>query len=125
MVNKLDQFIDEFNLILQTFEELNYRAYICCDYNIDLLQIENSNKVHLFYQNMSLSGFSPQITLPTRLSETTCTFIDYIITNNIDNNHLSGVLTGKISDHQMNFCMINDKRTAANSKGNSSKLKKK
>ena len=117
MVNKLDQFIDEFNLILQTFEELNYRAYLCGDYNIDLLQIENSNKVHLFYQNMSLSGFFPQITLPTRLSETTCTLIDNIITNNIDNNHLSGVLTGKISDHQMNFCMINDKRTAAISKG--------
>ena len=32
MVSKLDQFIDEFNLILQTFEELNYRAYICGDY---------------------------------------------------------------------------------------------
>ena len=66
---------------------------------------------------MSLSGFFPKITLPTRLSETTCTLIDNIITNNIDNKHLSGVLTRKISDHQMNFCMINDKRTAANSKG--------
>ena len=66
---------------------------------------------------MSLSGFSPKITLPTRLSETTCTLIDNTITNNIDNNHLSGVLTRKISDHQMNFCMINDKQTAANNKG--------
>ena len=56
-------------------------------------------------------------TLPTRLSETTCTLIDNIITNNIDNNHLSGVLTRKISDHQMNFCMIKDKRTAPNNKG--------
>ena len=91
MVSKLDQFIDEFNLILQTFEELNYRAYTCGDYNIDLLQIKNSNKVNLFYQNMSLSGFFPKITLPTRLSETTCTLIDNIITNNIDNDHLSGV----------------------------------
>ena len=117
MVSKLDQFIDEFNLILQTFEELNYRAYIYGDYNIDLLQIENSNKVNLFYQNRSISGFSPKITLPTRLSETTCTLIDNIITNNIDNNHLSAVLTRKISDHKINFCMINEKRTAANSKG--------
>ena len=47
MISKLDQFIDEFNVILQTFEEFNYRAYICGDYNIDLLQIENSNKVNL------------------------------------------------------------------------------
>ena len=124
MVSKLDQFIDEFNLILQTFEELNYRAYICGDYNIYLLQIENSNKVNLFYQNMSLSGFFLKITLPTRLSET-CTLIDNIITNNIDNNHLSRVLTRKISDHQMNFCMINDKRTAANNKGKFTEVEKK
>ena len=84
MVSKLDQFIDKFNLILQTFEELNYRFnynHICGDYNIDLLQIENSNKVNLFYQNMSLSGFFPKITLPPRLSETTCTLIDNIINN--------------------------------------------
>ena len=81
MVSKLDQFIDKFNLILQIFEELNYRAYIWGDYNIDLLQIENSNKVNLFYQNMSMSGFFPKITLPTRLSETTCTLIDNITNN--------------------------------------------
>ena len=41
MVSKLDQFI---NLILQTFEELNYRAYICGDYNIDLLQMKIQTK---------------------------------------------------------------------------------
>ena len=66
---------------------------------------------------MSMSGFFPKITLPTRLSETTCTLIDNVITNDIDNNHLSGVLIRKISDHQMNFCIINDKRTVSNSKG--------
>ena len=66
---------------------------------------------------MSMSGFFLKITLPTRLFETTCTLIDNVITNNIDNNHLSGVFIRKISDHQMNFCMINDKRTASNSKG--------
>ena len=66
---------------------------------------------------MSMSGFFPIIILPTRLSETTCTLFDNIITNNINNNQLSGVLTRKISDYQMNFCMISVKRTAANSKG--------
>ena len=54
--------------------------------------------------------------MSTRLSETTCTLIDNLMTNNIDNNHLSGVLVRKIFDHQINFCMINDKRTALNSK---------
>ena len=71
-VSELEQFIDEFNLITQTFEELNYRAYLCGDYNIDLLQIDNSEKINLFYQNLTMSGFFPKITLPTRLSETAC-----------------------------------------------------
>ena len=118
-------FINIGPFILQTFEEFNYWAYICVDSNIDLLQIENSCKDNLFYQNLSMSGIFPQITLPTRLSETTCTLIDNVITNNIDNIHLSGVLTRKISDHQMNFCMINDKRTATNSKGKFIEVEKK
>ena len=63
-----------------------------------------------------MSGFFPKITLPTRLSETACTLIDNVITNNIKCNHISGVLIRKISDHQINFCMINEKCTAMNSK---------
>ena len=38
---------------------------------------------------------------------------------------MSGVLIRKISDHQMNFCMINDKRTATNSKGKFIEVEKK
>ena len=29
-VSELEQFIDKFNLITQTFEGLNYRAYLVC-----------------------------------------------------------------------------------------------
>ena len=78
-VSELEQFINEFNLITQT----------CGDYNIDLLQIDNSDKINLFYQNLTMSGFFPKITLPTRLSETACTLIDNVITNNIKCNHIS------------------------------------
>ena len=63
-----------------------------------------------------MSGCFPKITLPTRLSEISCTLIDNVITNNIKCNHISGVLIRKISDHQINFCMINEKCTAMNSK---------
>ena len=42
--------------------------------------------------------------------------IDNVITNNIKCNHISGLLIRKISDHQINCYMINDKCTALNSK---------
>ena len=63
-VSELEQFIDEFNLIAQTFEKLNYRAYLFNDYNIDLLQIDNSAKINVFYRNLTMSGFFPKIILP-------------------------------------------------------------
>ena len=62
-----------------------------------------------------MSRFFPKNTLPTRLSETACTLIDNVITNNIKCNHISGVVIRKISDQQINFCMINGKCTCLNS----------
>ena len=108
-VSELEEFIDEFSLITQKFEELNYRAYmyLCGDYNIYLLQIDNFDKINLFYQNLTTSGFFPKITLPTRLSETACTLIGNVITNNSKCNHISGVLIRKNSDHHLHFCMVN------------------
>ena len=84
-VNELEQFIEEFNLITQTFEELNYRACLCGDYKIGLLQIDNSDKINLFYKNLIMSSFCSKITLPTRPSETTCTLIDNVIIQTILN----------------------------------------
>ena len=81
-----------------------------------MLQIDNSDKNNLFYQQFNNVRLFLKITLPTRLSETTCTFIDNVITNNIKCNHISGVLIRKMSDHQIILCMINEKCTALNSK---------
>ena len=47
----------------------------------------------------------PLITKPTRVTETTATLIDHILTNNIDiaSNHLQGILCTGISDHYAIF----------------------
>ena len=46
------------------------------------------------------SGFHPKITLPTRITDTSNTLIDHILTNVYDDKHVSGILINKISDHQ-------------------------
>ena len=48
----------------------------------------------------------PQITLPTRLSDTCDTLIDNTLTNYYENTHTSGVLSMPISDHQMTFTSL-------------------
>ena len=48
----------------------------------------------------------PQITLPTRLSDTCNTIIDNIFTNNFEKNHIRCILTRIISDHQLTCCIL-------------------
>ena len=56
-----------------------------------------------FYNNVIMQGFIPHITLPTRLSDT---LIDNMFANNVSVNHVNGVLSHVISDHQITFSII-------------------
>ena len=83
--------------------------HICLEYNnIDLLKIQTKDEFSLFYDNTVAAGFAPNITLPTRMCDTTSTLIDNIYSNVIDKSHTSGILFHPISDHQMYFCIMND-----------------
>ena len=82
-------------------------VFLCGDYNIDLLKINTNDHFNIFYENVISSSFIPNITLPTRMCDTTSTLIDNIYTNAVDKDHTSGILIRPISDHQMYFSMIN------------------
>ena len=64
-----------------------------------------------FFDIVMSSGFQPKITLPTRITDTSNTLIDNILTNVYDDNHVSGILINKISDHQPIFT-CNNKATS-------------
>ena len=79
------------------------KAYISRDTNINLLKINENQHYNSFYDNVIMQGF---ITLPTRLSDTCDTLIDNIFANNVRVNHVNGVLSHVISDHQITFSII-------------------
>ena len=54
----------------------NKEIYICGDFNI--LKYEEVIVVQEFYNLMTLHGFIPQITLPTRITDSSMTIIDNI-----------------------------------------------
>ena len=58
----------------------------------------------------------PQITLPTRSSDTRDTLLDNTLTNYYENTHKSGVLSMPISDHQMTFTSLVDTTLQATNK---------
>ena len=70
------------------------------DFNLNVLDFENSKKVQHFINLMSSYGMIPTINKPTRVTTNTATAIDHIITNiMIDTDFKTGILKSCISDH--------------------------
>ena len=86
---------------------MKHSTYICADFNIDLLKLYIKQHYDMFFDIVISSGFHPKITLPTRITDTSNTLIDSILTNVYDDNHVSGILINKISDHQPVFTCNN------------------
>ena len=86
------------------------KSYLCGDYNVNLLQIDNSLHCNRFFENITTICVSPPITRPTRLSDESNTLIDNIFTNNFCKPHLSGVVVTPISNHLLQFCTIIGKK---------------
>ena len=59
----------------------------------------------IFFETVMVKYFSPRITLPTRIQNTSHTLVDNIFLNNIEDGlkSKSGILINDISDHKMIF----------------------
>ena len=111
LIDKTDRFIDEFTNLLTVIDSKSLKAYICGDYNLNLLKINSDTRCNTLFENLTSLGFIPKVTLPTRISRNASTLIDNIFTNNTNHNHISGVLVRPISDHQMQFCLLPEDRS--------------
>ena len=116
LIEDLSTFINDFSIFLVNVQNRYRKAYVCGDININLLKINENNHFNSFYESVTSHGFMPQITLPTRLSDTCDTLIDNIFTNNLEKKHTNCILTRVISDHQMTCCILPDNKTRKNMK---------
>ena len=107
IVETFNIFINEFNMFLNNLSKMNRSTYICADFNIDLLRIHKKHNYSNFFDTVVSAGFHPNITLPTRITDTSNTLIDNILANAIDDRHISGIMINKISDHQPIFTCNN------------------
>ena len=121
IVDYFTQFVNEFTSFLTSIKNLKHSAFICGDFNIDLLKVGINRHCSSYFDNVTSKGFFPRITLPTRLSNTvninSNTLIDNILTNNIEENSKakSGILINDISDHKMIFTFQENNRYTTNS----------
>ena len=96
-------FNDHFSDALDKINSINNReVYILGDFNID----DKSRLAKPYKEICSLHGLKQIIHSPTRITNTTSTILDHILTNSKDKLSQSGVIDIGISDHQMKFCTI-------------------
>ena len=123
--NDLDSFLEKLEEVLDSITRENKDVYLMGDYNIDLLNTENSSTLKLI-STLSSYAFTSHISNPTRISNTSQTLIDNIFSNAVDNNNFTnGVLYYDISDHLPIFTLRSLSVTQKNLNRNKRKKKRK
>ena len=105
-VNIITTFIVELSHILTLLNRMKLPVYLCGDYNINLLKMHEKNSYEEFFETMLVHSYLPNITLPTRLTDTSNTLIDNVFANSAKFEAVFGILINNISDHQAIFTII-------------------
>ena len=81
-------------------------VYILGDFNINLLSKETLciRKPKYYTEFCSLHGLRQLLNSPTRITESTSTLLDHILTNSVDRVSQSGILDIGLSDHMLTYC---------------------
>ena len=94
----IDKFVNEVDPMLQTIVKENKDIYIMGDFNIDLLKDDIHRQTHDYLDLIYSNCLMPTILKPTRITKTSATIIDNILTNS-DNKISTGILVTDITDH--------------------------
>ena len=87
--------------------KVNKEIYICGDFNIDLLKIDDINSYLEFYNLLSSYSLLPLIIHPTRVVDgQEPSLIDNIFSNNVSDEIISGNIYLTISEHFSQFASV-------------------
>jgi hypothetical protein len=112
----VDIFNKEIKNLLKSLKSERKKCYICGDFNINLLNVDNHAPSSDFIDLMYSFGFFPLINKPTRVTSNSATIIDNIFSNELtsDKQTLNGILVTSISDHFPIFHLQSDNRAKTN-----------
>ena len=78
---KIEPFVTFLVKLLSSVQNANKDLHIAGDFNFNLLNHESNKKVHDFWNIIYRNGMIPTINKPTRVTKTTATAVDHILTN--------------------------------------------
>jgi len=94
----IDNFISDVDHIFNKINNENKITYLMGDFNIDLLKDDTDRQTHDYLNFIYSHSLIPTIYKPTRITSTTATIIDNILTN-CDDVIKSSILVNDTSDH--------------------------
>ena len=106
---EVESFLEEFRPVLQKLNKDKTLILLSGDFNLNLLEIADREKIQEYYDSFASNGLYPKITLPTRFARKSCSLIDQIFSKFTDStkHQISGILFGALSDHFACFTSIN------------------
>ena len=103
----INDFVEDLSNCITDYNEHNINYFILGDLNINTSLINRSLDAMRFINTLLSCGAFPIITKPTRVTDTTATIIDHIITYVTNHKILPGVIkTSEVSDHYPVFCQV-------------------
>ena len=104
---QLTDFLVYLDSVLQKLSKENKEIYICGDFNIDLLKIEDINSYLEFYNLLNSYGLLPLIIHPTRVVDgQEPSLIDNIFSSNLSDEIISGNIYLTLSEHFTQFASV-------------------
>ena len=108
--------IDELAPMLSKLGKESSETIIVGDFNLDLLKVNDRQKIGDYFYLFCTNGFYPMITLPTRFSSNKCTLINqiYCKLSTATRYCTAGILMSNISDHLpyfINFDKLQSKQS--------------
>ena len=103
--SSVDVFNDRISEVMNVIQKERKLCYLMGDLNIDFLRADDHRATGELLDVLYCNNVFPLITKPTRVTSTTATLIDHILTNNFvdDMMHIQGILCTSISDHYAVF----------------------
>ena len=99
--------MDNIKVLVNKFKEQEKQIFLAGDFNVNFLDYSRNLIVRDFFNFAFQNSIFPVINRPTRVTKTSATIIDHILTNSIIDSLLhSGIVKTDISDHFAVFCLL-------------------
>lgn len=96
----IENFENHVKNILTDHKGTGKNVYLVGDFNLNVLDFNTNKSVQNFFNSVFQNGFIPLINKPTRVTRSSATAIDHIITNDFTNTTIkTGIIKTDISDH--------------------------